>query len=151
MAYEFSHHRRVEFADTDLAGIVHWTNFFRYAEEAEHAFFRSLGLSIQMDVGGATIGWPRVQTDCRFARPLRFEDELRVHLLVREVGERSVSYRFVFYRVEGEREIEVARGNVVTACVEMHSKDGKIASTAVPEVVRGLIQPAPRDLPGNEH
>ena len=39
MAYK----RRVEFAETDMAGQVHFSNFFRYMEAAEHAFFRSLG------------------------------------------------------------------------------------------------------------
>src|SRR5213078_989612 len=38
--------RRVEFADTDMAGIVHFANFFRYMESAEHEFLRSHGLSV---------------------------------------------------------------------------------------------------------
>ena len=43
MPYEFKHIRRVEFAETDMAGIVHFSNFFRMMEATEHAFFRSLG------------------------------------------------------------------------------------------------------------
>ena len=39
----FITHRRVEFSDTDMAGIVHFANFYRYMEQAEHDFFRSLG------------------------------------------------------------------------------------------------------------
>jgi acyl-CoA thioesterase FadM len=120
--------------------------FFRYAEAAEHAFFRSLGLSIQMEIDGDAVGWPRVQTDCRFIRPLRFEDEVRVHLLVREVGRASVSYHFVLYRLSGDGESEVARGNVVTACVKMLPEEGKFASIPVPENIRALLQPAPREL-----
>ena len=46
MAYEFRTKRRVEFADTDMAGIIHFTSLFRYMEETEHAFFRSLAWSI---------------------------------------------------------------------------------------------------------
>ena len=46
MAHEFTLTRRVEFSETDMAGIVHFSNFFRFMESAEHAFFRSLGFSV---------------------------------------------------------------------------------------------------------
>ena len=46
MPYEFKVVRRVEFSDTDMAGIMHYSNFFRFMETAEHGFFRSLGFSI---------------------------------------------------------------------------------------------------------
>ena len=64
MAYEFKAIRRVEFAETDMAGIVHYSNFFRYMETAEHGFFRSLGLSVVMD-----------QFDPRGRQPPRIERE----------------------------------------------------------------------------
>jgi len=38
MPYEFKHTRRVEFAETDMAGIVHFSNFFRMMESTEHAY-----------------------------------------------------------------------------------------------------------------
>ena len=44
----FKTKRRVEFADTDLAGIVHFAMFFKYMEEAEHQFWRSVDLSVSM-------------------------------------------------------------------------------------------------------
>ncbi|MGY8650976.1 MAG: acyl-CoA thioesterase, partial [Verrucomicrobiia bacterium] len=58
--HEFIITRRVEFSETDAAGIVHFANFYRYMEYAEHAFFRSLGRSIvDLDLD---IGWPRVHS-----------------------------------------------------------------------------------------
>ena len=90
MAYEFHCRQRVEFADTDMAGIVHFSNFFRYMERAEHEFLRSLGLSVHAVNGDDLVSWPRVSAECKFRAPLSFEDELDVHLLVRaeavEVG-----------------------------------------------------------------
>ena len=50
MPYEFKLTRRVEFAETDMAGIVHFANFFRMMEAAEHAFFRSVGFSITVTI-----------------------------------------------------------------------------------------------------
>ena len=46
MPTEFSIPRRVQFSETDMAGIAHFSNFFRMMEEVEHAFFRSVGLSV---------------------------------------------------------------------------------------------------------
>ena len=60
MAYEFKAQRRVEFSDTDMAGIMHYSNFFRFMETAEHAFFRSLGFSIVTNATDPHVGWPRV-------------------------------------------------------------------------------------------
>ena len=59
MPHEYKMTHRVEFADTDMAGIIHFASFFRYMEVTEHALFRSIGLSINMDVDGRRIGWPR--------------------------------------------------------------------------------------------
>ena len=81
--YQFRSRQRVEFADTDLAGIAHFSNFFRYMERAEHEFLRSLGLSVHTVDGDDVVSWPRVHADCKYYAPLKFEDELDVDLLVR--------------------------------------------------------------------
>ena len=97
-AHEFTIKRRVEFSETDMAGIVHFSNFCRYMEHAEHAFFRSLDRSIvDRDLG---VGWPRVHLSCDFKKPLRFEDEVEIHLLVSAKTSKSISYQFRF-RVAG--------------------------------------------------
>ena len=70
MAFEFKAVRRVEFSETDMAGIVHYSNFFRYMETAEHGFFRSLGHSVVMDKFEPPLGWPRVRAECEY-RPVR--------------------------------------------------------------------------------
>ena len=60
MPYEFKLVRRVEFIETDMAGIVHYSNFFRYMEAAETAFIRSLWFSIWTLQAEPPVGWPRV-------------------------------------------------------------------------------------------
>ncbi len=61
--------RRVEFADTDMAGIVHFANFFRFMEAAEHEFLRSRGLSVAMDWEGERIGFPASRRRATFRIP----------------------------------------------------------------------------------
>ncbi|MBI3468219.1 MAG: acyl-CoA thioesterase [Planctomycetes bacterium] len=138
MPSEFRTTRRVEFADTDMAGIIHFTAFFRYMEEAEHAFLRSLGLSVVMQVDGERIGWPRVAASCSFLRPVRFEDVLDVHLRVAEKGEKSVTYTCVFSK-DGQ---EIARGQITTVCCRL-GPDGQPKSIPIPPLFGDKLEPAP--------
>src|SRR5208337_4892737 len=117
MPYEFHCRQRVEFADTDMAGIVHFANFFRYMERAEHEFLRALGLSVHAVNGDDVVSWPRVNAECKYRVPLSFEDELDVHLLVREKRSKSVTYEFRFYR-EGDENL-AAVGSITVVCVSI--------------------------------
>ena len=44
--------RQIEFVETDMAGIMHFSNFFRLMESAETSFFRSLDLPLFEELGG---------------------------------------------------------------------------------------------------
>lgn len=135
MASEFSIQRRVEFSETDMAGIVHYANFFRYMEAAEHAFFRSLGTSIVDSSLG--VGWPRVHAECDYRRPLHFEDDVTVRLLVAAKHARSLRYQFRFHC----RNEEVARGTLTVVCVRRDS-EGKMKATDIPTAIADLIDVA---------
>jgi YbgC/YbaW family acyl-CoA thioester hydrolase len=148
MPHEFTLSHRVEFSETDMAGIVHFANYFRMMENAEHAFFRSLGFSIHGDVSGATIGWPRVATSCEYLKPLRFEDVVDIQLLVAEVRTRSIRYAFRFWKSDAGERVEIARGSVTAVCTTMDKITGKLAAVAIPDVIRAAIQPAPQELLG---
>ena len=134
MSREFKMTRRIEFAETDMAGIVHFANYFRMMEETEHAFFRSLGFSVHEEFDGRTIGWPRVSASCDFSGPLRFEEEVEIHLIVSEVRTRSIRYQFVFRRLPDG--LEVARGAVATVCSTVDRLTGKLAAMPIPERIR---------------
>ena len=89
MSYEYRSRQRVEFADTDMAGIVHFSNYFRYMERAEHEFLRTLGISVHDMVSDPPVSLPRVNATCDYRAPLKYEDELEVRLLkARERGQK---------------------------------------------------------------
>lgn len=96
----FEIRRRVEFHETDMAGIVHFSNFFRYMETCEHAFLRSLGHDLHGMLDGLETGWPRVNAACDYRAPARFGDLLNIRLFIAEVRNRSVRYRFEITRDE---------------------------------------------------
>lgn len=145
MAYEFKYRRRVEFADTDMAGICHFANFFRYVEEAEHAFLRSLGASVHTATDDGFVSFPRVSVECRFESPIRFEDEVEVHLLVRQKNARSITYDFVCRTTDAEAR-QAAHGSMTVVCVAKGPGDEAMKATAIPDALASLIEPAPPEL-----
>ncbi len=145
MAYEFKITRKVEFYETDMAGIVHFSNYFRYMETVETAFMRSLSASVAWSRKGQVLGLPRVHAECQYQAPLRFEDEVLIHLLVEKKGRRSVTYQIRFYCVSGSTRRQVAVGRVVAVCA-MRQKDGSMKAVALPKVLADKIQAAPAHL-----
>jgi acyl-CoA thioester hydrolase len=109
---EYRLRRRVHFYETDVAGIVHFSVFFKYMEEAEHALWREAGLSIH--AVNDDIGWPRVATAFEFYRPLRFEDEFDVHLRVVQMTAKTIRYECVLTK----NDEKIANGSMTIACVQ---------------------------------
>ncbi|MBI4564525.1 MAG: acyl-CoA thioesterase [Planctomycetes bacterium] len=140
MPHEFKMIHRVEFADTDMAGLIHFSSYFRYMEVTEHAFIRSLGLSIVM-WETFKVGWPRVRVECEYNGPLRFEDEVEAHLRVREKKEKSLTYGFIFRRVKPEPVVEVARGSLTAVCVTRDG-NGEMKAVPIPEAIASRINVA---------
>jgi acyl-CoA thioester hydrolase len=145
MPYEFQITRCVEFSETDLAGIMHFSNFFRFMESAEHAFCRSLGFSVAGSRNGGELCLPRVHAECDYLAPLRFEDDVLVRLLVERKGRGSLTYQFRFSRLNGPRPQEVARGRLTVACVE-RQPDGAFKAVPLPKAIADTIQQAPARL-----
>jgi YbgC/YbaW family acyl-CoA thioester hydrolase len=88
--------RRIEWIDTDAAGIYHWTTAFRLAEAAEAELHTALGFA---DVTfGAT---PRVAVSADFRSSLRFNDVVEVTLRVERVGRTSVEYSLAITGPDG--------------------------------------------------
>jgi acyl-CoA thioester hydrolase len=82
--------RRVQFAETDLAGVVHFSCYFRYIEEAEHALWRDAGLSIAPK--DLAVGFPRIAASIEYHAPLHFEDVCEVWVRIRAISNRTISY-----------------------------------------------------------
>jgi YbgC/YbaW family acyl-CoA thioester hydrolase len=127
--------RRVEFQDTDMAGIMHFTAFFRFMEVAEHAFLRARGLSIFIEDEQGTISWPRVSAQCDYRAPARFSEELSIEVRVAHLGPRSVTYDFVFTR-DGQH---LAQGAMTSVCCRI-PPDGPPKSIPMPAAVRAKLE-----------
>lgn len=135
--------RRVQFAETDLAGVVHFSWYFRYMEEAEHALWREAGLSIAPP--DSDVGFPRVSASVDFLAPLHFEDEFEVHIRIEAISTRSIRYASTITC----RGVTVATGTVTAVCVRKSPPPMRAAE--IPEEIRARLTAigptAPPDLP----
>jgi len=125
--------RRVAFTDTDAAGIVHFSNYFRYFEYAEHALWREAGLRIHSH--DAPIGWPRVSASCEYHRALKFEQEFDISVRVAEMSSRAIRYEGTIMR-DGEK---VATATWKIACVHK-LPDGTMKSREIPADVAECLK-----------
>ena len=139
MAFRYS--RRVQFADTDLVGIVHFSMFFRYMEEAEHALWRAAGLPLFQTPDDA--GWPRVSATFDYKSPLRFEDEFHVDVELTAVTRRSIRYTFTITRGE----TLVGTGTLTAVCARR--RESGLQAIEVPEeIVTRLRRAIAENRPG---
>ena|SRR5436190_10496156 len=134
MSGEVRLRRRVAFSETDAAGIVHFSNYFRYFEDAEHALWREAGLSIHPEK--SDIGWPRVSASCDFHRALKFEQEFDTVVTISDIASRTITYAGTIQR-DGER---VATATWKIACVD-RLPDGRMKSTNIPSSIRERLEP----------
>jgi acyl-CoA thioester hydrolase len=101
---------RVRFGDTDPYGIVYFASYFRYCHRAIEEFLRACGLKPEETFRNEAekFGLPIVEAWCRFRRPARYGEILRIETGVKELRSKAVVFRFEFYPETG-REL-VAEG-----------------------------------------
>ena len=143
----FTHALQIPFADTDLAGIVHFSNFFRYMENAEHAFYRSLGFSVHPAASAAKglesypgYGLPKVSASCDYKKPLRFEHELRVEIYLEERRSKTIHYQFRFLTDDSDEPIAV--GRMTTICVRFDDDTRRMRAVTIPDAIAEKIDSA---------
>jgi len=137
MPSEFVHERRIEFHETDMAGLVHFSNYFRFMEACEHEFFRSLGWTLHTNEDGVMRGWVRVHAECDYASPLHYQDVLEIRLTVTDKTDKSFAYRFTFTRKGAG---EVARGSMRVVCVSCGPGEERVRAVSMPAELSERIQ-----------
>lgn len=111
---EHRYGRRVQFYETDVAGMVHFSWYLRYMEEAEHALWREAGLSILPADG--ELAFPRVAASVDFHAPLRFEDLFEVWIRIEAITRRTFRYAATITRGDAR----IATGTMTAVCVTRH-------------------------------
>ncbi|SNT35184.1 acyl-CoA thioester hydrolase [Streptosporangium subroseum] len=107
------HHTRVEWVDTDAAGIYHNTAVVRFVESAEAALMRERGLHDYFPKA------PRVRYEVEFEAPLRFGQEVTAVVELTRIGASSMTFSFEVWgeEFEGRPRTRAAHGSYVTVHV----------------------------------
>src|SRR5919107_2808421 len=134
MSAAFRMRRRVAFCETDVAGIVHFSNYFRYFEDAEHALWREAGLSVHSS--NAPVGWPRVAASCRYHRALKFEQEFEIDVHISDIDKRTI--RYIGLITSGGERIASATWEIASVT---KLPDGTMRSVEIPADVADRLEP----------
>ena len=134
----FSTQRRIEFCNTDAAGIAHFSAFYPMMESAEHELLRSLGISVlsrhhagaKADKAAEDPTWPRVAASCDFHAAAYFEDILTIDVDVARIGSSSIQYQFRFSRDN----FPIASGTISSVCCLL--TDSGLKKVPIPESIR---------------
>ena len=132
--------RRVQFYETDAGGIVHFSVYFRYMEEAEHALWRAAGLSIHER--DAEFGWPRVHASFDYHRPLRFEEEFEAWIRIVAIEEKTISYTCLLSRAD----TKIATGRFTIACATRRPNE-PMRGMPIPPEIRARLSVSAAEAP----
>ena len=141
MAFEHRYLRRVEFPDTDMAGIVHFSNYFRYMESADHDMLHALGIPVY-ERDPAAIVWPRVHVECSYMRALYYADEVEIHVCIRERSASGFTLQYTLCRHSAPDQPVVARGIARIACTRFDTAQQRLRSVAMPPAIACKLEPA---------
>jgi len=130
----FVHERAVRFEEVDAAGIVFFARFLNYAHEAMEALLGGLDGGYVRLVNERRIGMPAVHVECDFRAPLRFGDVARIETRAARIGNKSVTFRYDFFRKEGG--VDVATIAHVCAVTDLTT----MRAIPVPDDVRALLE-----------
>lgn len=139
--FHYRHRRLVEFADTDLAGIMHFSNFFRFVECAEHALFRSLGFHVHTADGTEHEGWPRIEVSCQYYEPAKFEQTLEICLRLDEIRTSSLRYGFWIF-ADSPTRLLLAQGSFAIIHVVLDPRSRAMRKAPIPAALRAKLETA---------
>jgi len=114
--------------------MVHFSVFFRYMEEAEHAVWRAAGMDIF--ASHETNSWPRIAANFDFKSPLRFQDEFEIQTEIAAVTRSTIRWAHVIRRGS----VTIGTGTV-TAVYVTKNRDA-IKSAELPEGVVAALRAA---------
>lgn len=128
--------KTVDFHETDMAGIMHFSNFFKWMEIAEHHFFRSLNIPLILKEASVLKGWPRVRARCEYHAPIYFEDCVEIILFIEEILSRAIRYQFKFYKLkDNEPKEHIATGGLTTLFTSFDIADKSMKPCSIPKSI----------------
>ncbi|MDA7979653.1 MAG: acyl-CoA thioesterase [Pirellulales bacterium] len=113
---------RVRYPEADPGGYLHHANYFIYFEMGRTELLRANGRSYKEDMESAGRFIVVVRTECRFHRPARYDDLLRLRTVVARVRAARVEHEYSLFR--GDELL--AEAKVVLCCVDKEGQPQRL-------------------------
>ena len=127
---------RVRYGDTDQMGFAYYANYLRWFEIGRAEMLRSLGQSYR-SVEETGLSLPVLEAACRYHKPARYDDRVRIETCVEEFARASV--RFGYRIVRAEDDELLATGHTEHCFMKPDGKPGRPSET-----LKELLEKAPR-------
>ena len=102
---------RVRYAETDQMGLVYYANYYIYFEIGRVEYMRQLGVAYkEMEIQDDSF-IVVAESHCRYLRPARYDDLLKIRTKVSEVRRRTI--RFAYEILESDSGTLLATGETL--------------------------------------
>jgi acyl-CoA thioester hydrolase len=125
---------RINWGDTDKAGIVYYPNFFKWFDIAGHQFFRSIGLSPAKLEEEYQIILPLLEANCTFENALYYDDIITIKTVVGEINRKTIRLHHEIFRGE----TRAGRGHEVRGWVK--DTNGKLGAVLIPDEIKNILR-----------
>jgi acyl-CoA thioester hydrolase len=89
---------RVRYAETDQMGVVYHANYLIWFEVGRVELMRALGVEYKSMEKDDDCHIVVVQANCRYLRPAKYDEELRVRTRIAGMRNRSISFAYEVFR-----------------------------------------------------
>jgi len=128
----YNHPIKVYYKDIDQMGIVYYSRYFEFFEEARTEMLSSIGLDYSnIEENGAML--PVIEAHCEYKKGATFSQNLIVKTYIRELPKVKIKFEYKICTA-GSDEI-LLTGYTVHACANLKGKPVKI-----PKYIRKILQ-----------
>src|SRR5579862_2199389 len=127
----------VQWADVDIAGIMYFPTYWRFAEYAEMEMFRELGFNYATVFDDLDFWLPRVRAEAEYHAPALMGDWLKMRTHIEKVGGSSIRWTTVIFN---ERTGEAsAQMTLTVAAMDRKTKKSRPLPKSLREALLGAI------------
>ena len=128
----YDHPIKVYYKDIDQMGIVYYSRYFEFFEEARTEMLSSIGLDYSnIEENGAML--PVIEAHCEYKKGATFSQDLIVKTYIRELPKVKIKFEYKIYLADSDEIL--LTGYTVHACTNLEGKPVKM-----PKYIRKILQ-----------
>ena len=128
----YDHPVKVYYKDVDQMGIVYYSRYFEFFEEARTEMLLSFGLDyVKVEENGAML--PVIEAHCEYKKGAKFGQEIIVKTCIRELPKVKMKFEYIICPADSDEII--MKGYTVHACTNLEGKPIKM-----PKYIRNILQ-----------